>query len=66
MKHETSNKPTDQLPQRRRGWRKGKVGGKGEHGEGKERRGRGEGINLPHDRLKTLAALVLTSVLHIQ
>jgi len=39
------------------GERKGKAGGKGEPG-GKEGRERIEGINLPHGRLKTLAALV--------
>ena len=45
---------------RGRGGRKGKVGGKGEPGDwgGERKEGRGmEGINLPHGRLKTLAAL---------
>jgi len=43
------------------GGRKGKAGGKGEHGESKDKelkeRSGMEGINLSHGRLKTLAAL---------
>ena len=42
-----------------RGGRKGKAGGKGERGEGEGWEGNGSrGINLPHGRLKTLAALL--------
>ena len=51
---------TGAVRERKRRGRRGKAGAKGEpgkwEGERKERRGSG-GINLPHGRLKTLAAL---------